>query len=274
MVEDQSSSEHCNDQCPYVLQQLVGSPPLFPEEVWFFVLQYLDISDVSNCAMVCKQLYSVAMSRQLLLARFHNTISWLENEYTQRPSCRELYERHILLWPSPNIGLSHLKLCIKLQRTLRKDAVRRGLENRPTRQELIERGIIRHGGPLADRMCALERQKKIDVIRQFYNSSQRPSLDEAIRRGLVKPIEEEPKTVSILTRIFSYRLERSEEAHRSRRAEAPPRAKVYNMKKKFEQLANDQCSSSCNDLRPLTRQLTGVTQGAVAAVRQKFLSIA
>lgn len=272
MVEDQNLIVHPAEH-PYVLQKLVGNPPLLPEEVWFFVLQYLDISDVSNCALVCKQLHSVAVSRQLLLARFHNTISWLENEYIQRPSCRELYERHILLWPLPNIGLSHLKLCIKLQRTLRKDAVRRGLENRPTRQELIDRGIIKHDGPLADRVCALERQKKIDVIRQFFSSSQRPSLDEAIRRGLVKPIEEEPKTVSILTRIFSYRLERSE-TPKSRIAEAPPRAKVHNMRKKFEQLANDQCSPSCNDLRPLTRQLTGVTQGAVAAVRQKFLSIA
>lgn len=270
-----------------------------PQELWFYIFGLLDIPDLLTCSRVCHEWRKRALDPSLHKLRLVRNARWLEVEYGSRPSSKELTHRNILFSSrnlSPEPFHKHVQIAIALSRTLKRDALRRGLESRPSFEELLERGVIKRGGNFANVMTSIEKQKVIDILKGFFSGSSRPTLEMAIRRGVVSKEEENTrKPVHTLTRMFSYWSSQNGEIVSCRRdpRPPPPRAKVYKMRQRFESIirrssnpmpstcscrggmptmaySNGALSASYGEPRELRKQLTGISQGAVAMLRQRF----
>jgi hypothetical protein len=269
-----------------------------PQELWFYIFSLLDIPDLLVCSRVCGEWRQRALDPFLHKFRLLQTAKWLEGEYGARPNSKELAERQILLSArhlSPEPFQKYIQLTLLLSRTLKRDAVRRGLESRPSFEELLQRGVIKRGGNFAHVMTSIEKQRVIDILKGFFSGSSRPTLEMAIRRGIVPKEEDNTrKPVHTLTRMFSYWSSQcGETISRSRDIRPPPpRAKVYKMRQQFESIISGNSAMShapsCRagtplyngpssivsspnvERRQLRRQLTGISQGAVSMLRQRF----
>ncbi|ANB14403.1 hypothetical protein AWJ20_1991 [Sugiyamaella lignohabitans] len=282
-----------------------SSSPQLPDELWVAVFEFLDIPDLYNCSKVDHRFRRLAQDPQLHHRRLTQTAKWLERAYPLRPSCKDLYDRNILLSRvqlAPSPCQKHILASTRLARIFVKDSLRRGLSRRPTRKELIDRGVMKHGGSIfADKIGSLERQRVVDIIRGFFSDSQRPSLEAAIRRGVVSPPDQENKPVRVLTRIFSYCFRESSESPRSSHAtrmliDPPTRANVHRMTEWFEELARNERSSFRFGTQPSqtsssfgpyafstvattlsspspVHQISGISYDGVSAIRQRFLAI-
>lgn len=250
-----------------------------PEELCFYIFSLLDYPDLVACSRVCHEWQRRALDPFLHKYHLIQTARWLNDEYGDRPTPRELYQRQILLSErhlSPEPYEKFMEMSILLSKSRTRDAVRRGLASRPSFDELLSRGVIKRGGNFAEIMTSIERQKVVDIIRGFFSGSSRPTYEMAIKRGIVAKEEDEcRKPVRTLTRMFSYWSSSECESRPASRREAPPRAKVYKMRQQFESIIRSSASNSqnCSPGRPLRRQLTGISgisQGAVSMLRQRF----
>lgn len=264
---------------------------LIPPELWQQIFLHLDIPDLLVCSRVCHAFRHLALDPHLHRQRRHLTRKWLNLVYPSRPTCKDLYDRNILqsrqhLAPYP--CQNHMQTRAKLARIFVQDSLRRGLSKRPTKEELIERGVVKKGGNLAPQIVSLERQKAVDVLRGFLSGTQRPCYELAIKRGLAAPPPEK-KPVRVLTRMFSYWKEPTKPA-----SEAPPRAKVRKMTLLFESLSKAAgsglytsnavtayslpCSCAASPVLskisfPAAKRSPRLHYDGVATIRQRFVAV-
>lgn len=214
---------------------------VLPHELWLHIFLHLDIPDLVVCSRVCHCFRELARDPYLHRERRRLTKKWLDIVYASRPSSKDLCDRNILqsrqqLAPFPCQG--HMQTRAKLARIFVQDSLRRDLGKRPTKEELIKRGVVKKGGNFAPQIVSLERQKAVDVLRGFLSGSQRPCYELAVKRGVAAPpVDKHP--VRVLTRMFSYWREPTKP-----RSEAPPRAKVRKMTLLFEALSKAASPSS------------------------------
>jgi hypothetical protein len=282
------------------------------DEVLLLVFEYLDITSLESCKGVCVRWRRVAQDRRLQTLRLRGTRWWLEAEYARRPSVDELYARNILLSRvqlAPTSG-QQIVVRVTLERFLVKERLVRGLAARPARTELMRRGILREGGPLAGAVIAVNRARAAGAIRAVYSDGGHETwMAVAIERGILTTadvVDMQPAgrpSVGTLVRKFSAKRGEPVVSAQTRRSavDPPPRAQVLRLRRQFEDFANEPAPSTrrpplqqqrtgiqpgivaslCGQFatlvdgaecrRPLVRQYTGVTAGLVRRLRQQFL---
>jgi hypothetical protein len=246
-----------------------------PEEIWSCVLEYLDVPDLKQVSMTSHKLRRLAVDPILHRHRRWTTARWLDSGALNRPSPRELVSRHILM---SSMGLSpvqtphYLELVYTLYHNIKVDTVNRELSRRPTREELMRRGILRPGGKFAATMRSIERQRTLDAVRAFFKGPQRPTLQKAINRGVVAEADVNHKPVSTLRRMFSYWLEREHQPLVAASKDAPTRANVLKLRKLFEE-GQLQLQPEDQSAPKLKQQRTGIEWGVVHELRQRFNEI-
>lgn len=121
-----------------------------PNDLILYVISYLDYPDLISLSRSCKQLYKTVMDceRYLHHLRFHRLTPGLTQFIENRPTVLELYHRRILRHRYVHILLqpyiwSRFELFEFLLFQLRKRPLERFLINRPSRSELIRRGILK-----------------------------------------------------------------------------------------------------------------------------------
>lgn len=249
-----------------------------PDEIWSVILEYTDIPDLKEVAMTNHRLRRLAVDPVLHHHRLETTKRWLDNGALSRPSPRDLVSRHILM---SSVGLSplqtpqYLELVYTLYHNIKVDTVNKELARRPSREELMRRGILRPGGKFAATMRSIEREKATDSVKAFLNGPQRPTLEKAINRGVVAEKDVYQRPVSTLKRMFSYWLEREHKPWTAATKNPPPRANVLKMRKWFEEQKNCSdiiCDNDDNRCGPslLKRQRTGIEWGVVEELKQRF----
>lgn len=277
-----------------------------PYEILLDIFEYMDIPDVDACKRTCRTFRTIALDKRIVYTRLHKTAKWLDCKYPERPNQFDLYNQRILLSPfqlSPESKPQHLQLIRTVNLALRKDTLRRGLEKRPTKNELVVKGVVDNGKYECPRVAAkrreLEKNRKKDKLERFFESNQRPTLERAIELGVVKKdqLDDEQKNVRNLTRMFSYwiKVKKSDNKKKDNRiiekiqnrSESPPtRAMVHKMKQQFEEESSKSRSttekssssvyySSIIDQKTLKlkKQYTGITFGAVDSLRQHFIHL-
>lgn len=271
---------------PLTVMQLIAQQSpllLLPFEIWELIFEYLDIPDIDSCSKVNHLFRLIALDPQLLKQRLHQTRRWLNIVYPMRPTSVDLMNRHVLMYRSylsPIQTPDRLWLRNRLDLLRNRDNLKRRLVTRPTRQELIEKGVVKRGGVFASTLCSLERQKIADVVAGFYQGNDRPTYEAAIKRGIIKEDSEIRKSVRTLIRMFSYWIasddnpvdatrviQKTTRTRSSSVSNTPTRAKVLSLKRKLEQM---QKSANEPKRMPLKQQRTGVQYGVVATLRQRF----
>jgi hypothetical protein len=253
--------------------------PVLPDEIWMLVFDHLDIPDLLTCSRVNHSFRSIALDPRLHRDRLANTAKWLNIAYPLRPSSKDLYERNILLSRvqlAPSPCQRHIQTTARLARIFVKDSLRRGLCRRPTRKELLDRGVMKKGGIFAEQVGSLERQKVVDVIRGFFSGSQRPSLELAIKRGVASPPPPpESRPVRVLARMFSYWRDSPPSRNVQRNIRDPPtRANVHRMTKWFEELAQkERCSPTTATTVSTVEARCQPAYGGVSVLRRRFIGV-
>lgn len=197
---------------------------------------------------------------------------------------KTLCARHVLMPRLERVPINNLEFVrriLAMSWQMRRERLQRRLQHRPSREDLVARGIIRCGPrAFASTHRALERQRATDVVNALYAGAQRPSLQTAIRRGIVAPEEigqqKQPsrQPVRVLARMFSRLLESSSSSNSSP-SDTPTRARVYHLKRLFEGSTAFVNRYAPPDLstrtpRPLQKQRTGVSCGLVQELRAQF----
>lgn len=138
-----------------------------PDElIVLLLLIYLDVPDWTELSKVNHRFRALILDPRLHKSRLVLTSHWLSSAILRRPSSTELYHQNVLLSPlrlSPTAEprITHMLLTLPHRRS--RDLLARALANRPSKQELSQRGLVpkklEMGSNAAKIVKSLERQR-------------------------------------------------------------------------------------------------------------------
>ncbi|RMZ91685.1 hypothetical protein DV736_g1114, partial [Chaetothyriales sp. CBS 134916] len=123
----------------------------------------------------------------------------LEKHLQHRPDAQELKNRHILLDTNAaplvvGVGRALQAKQVELERQQHSDSLRKHLEKRPDREDLIERNILpesQAAPSLQASQKSLERHMKADQLE--HQLQRRPTAEELVKQGILEENEEPGK---------------------------------------------------------------------------------